>query len=337
METSSSRSRVAVSGEAAGGLKRVERSAFGVWHLMLDSKSTSLLVREPFAQYLSFYNYYIAKHQNEKPVFGKQWPDVEGPQAWGSDAGEWALGAPDMQVRELLGNKCTTTMRQPGFDVLWDGNDAAPRRTGRHVLPEACTVSADDFAAFEDVIREGGIDVVGVTEKFDSFLLLVARAAGVMHPQYAVSNSGGHEKRRDKVATDVIDAVEASTFWDRRAHVAVAERHEALVRKAGGVLFEAEVAAFQAATVRIGSRDFIGGAPPLAPYAWLDAAHAASAGLTRVVPQAFTEDTGGGQAVAYIYFKPVVLVRKTEAEAQMSASSGGDEGLRCIKGCTFDA
>ena len=45
-----------------------------------------------------------------------------GPEAWGRDAGEWAANVHDMQVRELLGDKCTTQMRQPGYEVEWDGD-----------------------------------------------------------------------------------------------------------------------------------------------------------------------------------------------------------------------
>ena len=46
-------------------------------------------------------------------------------------------------------------------------------------------------------------------------------------------------------------------------------------------------------------------------------------GLAPHVPGCFTEPTGGGQATAYIYFEPVMLVKR---EAQPS----------CIKGCNLD-
>ena len=84
--------------------------------------TTSLLLREPFAQYLSFYEYYIRKQQEGEvraEHVGKGWPDVPGKAAWGRDIGEWATRVHDMQTRELLGDKCTGQMRQPGYDVEW--------------------------------------------------------------------------------------------------------------------------------------------------------------------------------------------------------------------------
>jgi hypothetical protein len=42
------------------------------------------------------------------------------------------------------------------------------------------------------------------------------------------------------------------------------------------------------------------------------------------VPGSFTEPTGGGQAVAYIYFDPVTLVKQDTAPS-------------CVKGCNLDA
>jgi hypothetical protein len=67
----------------------------------------------------------------------------------------------------------------------------------------------------------------------------------------------------------------------------------------------------------------VGGRPAKSPYKWVDEAEAARAGVQRVVPGCFTEERGGGQATAYIYFQPVMLVPKAAAP-------------RCIKGCTFD-
>ena len=137
--------------------------------------STSILLRKPLPQYLSFYNYYIRKHQTAAAGGdeNRRWPDVMGSEAWGSDAGEWAAAVPDMQVRELLGDKCTTSMRQPGYDVEW--RDGAPARLGLHQFPPECRVTQEDYGKFERMIQE--FDVVGSTEQFDSFLLLLAAGA----------------------------------------------------------------------------------------------------------------------------------------------------------------
>jgi hypothetical protein len=58
-------------------------------------------------------------------------------------------------------------------------------------------------------------------------------------------------------------------------------------------------------------------------YKWVDEAEARRVGIKRIEPAFFTEPTGGGQATAYIYFNPVMLVPHSNH-------------LKCIKGCTFD-
>ena len=50
--------------------------------------------------------------------------------------------------------------------------------------------------------------------------------------------------------------------------------------------------------------------------------------MSPVVPSSFTDETGGGQAVAYIVFDPVTLTARDDAERV---------GAACVKGCTFDA
>jgi hypothetical protein len=43
------------------------------------------------------------------------WP--KGPEAWGGGFAEWASRVPDLQLRELLGDRCTPKLREPVFDV----------------------------------------------------------------------------------------------------------------------------------------------------------------------------------------------------------------------------
>ena len=52
-------------------------------------------------------------------------PNAPGPEAWGSDFAEWASGVRDMQVREMLGNKCVRQMREPRFETWWDAASGA--------------------------------------------------------------------------------------------------------------------------------------------------------------------------------------------------------------------
>lgn len=284
--------------------------------------STSLLLRRPFQQYLSFYNYYIKKHQTAAPGndANRRWPDVLGEAAWGRDLGEWASNVRDMQVREVLGNKCTSAMRQPGYDVEWRGGE--PVRLGQHAFPAECAVREEDYARFERTIRE--FDVVGTTEQFDSFLLLLAHKTGLQHLQYVRSNEGKHDRGRDSVPESTMAAIDAATAYDSRAYELVEERHAELVRAMGGAGFEAKVRAFQAATTIRGGKKFVGGLPATSPFKWVDKKAAEAAGAAPVVPGCFTEPTGGGQAIAYIIFDPVVLVKR-------------DASLSCVKGCNMDA
>ena len=199
--------------------------------------TTSLLLREPFAQYLSFYEYYIRKQQEGEARaehVGKRWPDVPGKAAWGRDIGEWAARVHDMQTRELLGDKCTGQMRQPGYDVEWvdaatanadvAGSDPSAaelavtvdgktlRRVGVHPQAPEChaKVTDDDWTRFEKLVDE--FDVVGVTERFDEFLLLLSPARrfgapGVRQEQRGKTRARsredvGQDERRDRRGDD---------------------------------------------------------------------------------------------------------------------------------------
>lgn len=57
--------------------------------------TTSLLVREPVAQYVSFYRYYIEKMQ----TFKTELVPIKGKEAWGDGILEWAGAVNDIQVR----------------------------------------------------------------------------------------------------------------------------------------------------------------------------------------------------------------------------------------------
>jgi hypothetical protein len=61
--------------------------------------SSSVLLRDPTAQYRSFYEYYIRPEQDGAgPNQGKP--------LWGDGFAEWASRVPDVQTRELLGDRC---------------------------------------------------------------------------------------------------------------------------------------------------------------------------------------------------------------------------------------
>ena len=155
--------------------------------------SSSVLLRDPTAQYRSFYEYYIRPEQNGAgPNQGKP--------LWGDGFAEWASRVPDVQTRELLGDRCMVgATRLPVFDV-----DGSTRR-GDRTLDETCKVTLSDRARFEKLVKE--IDVVGVAEEFDSFWLRLADVVGFQHLEYVRSNTRGRHGagRRLSTARSVLD------------------------------------------------------------------------------------------------------------------------------------
>ena len=312
------------------------------------SVTTSLMLRDPARQYESFWRYYIEKRQQQPAGtdITKKWPDVDGAPFWGDSFAEWASRVPSMQIREVLGDKCVAQMRQPPFDAKLDSNGVWVR-TGNHSFDEnACPyeVGERDFARFEALLER--IDVVGVTERFDAFLLRLGETTGLRRLEYVKSNvkaPAAHPKpssnepssnepsseteREARVVADI-------ARWDAKAHALARQRLDADVARdaAGGATgFARRLAAFEARTVVTSDgKTFVGGVPPRSPYVWVksDDVKASGGALSPVVPSSFTDETGGGQAVAYIVFDPVTLTSRDDAERV---------GAACVKGCTFDA
>ena len=143
--------------------------------------TSSLLFREPEAQYRSFHAYYIEKLRvGTKPE--------EGPERWGDSFAEWAAHQPDIQLRELLGDRCTPRLRDPPFDTrAGEGSDGAVVRVGPRPLPEMCKISLGDRGRFERLVAD--VDVVGVTDRFDLFWLQLADVVGFQHLEYSPSNA----------------------------------------------------------------------------------------------------------------------------------------------------
>mmetsp|Transcript_39447 Transcript_39447/g.75585 ORF Transcript_39447/g.75585 Transcript_39447/m.75585 type:complete len:224 (-) Transcript_39447:145-816(-) len=223
-----------------------------------------------------------------------------------------------MQVRELLGNKCTPQMRQPGYETQW--GPGGRTRTGVKHVPRQCYVLEKDLSMAKALLRE--FDVVGATDRYEEFLLMLSDKVGIRHLQYKMSNTGSHEKRRDKLHEDTLRAVTNSTAADDEVYKMVLEVQQSQIDTASRS-FGDRLRQMQESTVKQGAVKFIGGKPPASLYKWVDVAEAERAGIQRVTPEFFTEPTGGGQATAYIYFHPVMLVPH-------------QGGPKCIKGCTFD-
>ena len=314
------------------------------------SVTTSLMLRDPAEQYESFWRYYIEKRQQKAAAAGtdtkqKKWPDVDGAPFWGDSFAEWASRVPSMQIREVLGDKCVAQMRQPPFDAELDANGSWVR-TGDHSFDrETCPyeVNEHDFARFESLLER--VDVVGVTERFDAFLLRLGETVGLRRLEYVKSNVKASSRRpnssepseleKNKTETERTRRVVADIArWDAKAHALARQRLDADISRdaAGGAAgFERRLAAFEARTVVTSDgKTFVGGVPPRSPYVWVKSGDVKDSGgaLSPVVPSSFTDETGGGQAVAYIVFDPVTLTARDDAERV---------GAACVKGCTFDA
>ena len=312
------------------------------------SVTTSLMLRDPARQYESFWRYYIEKRQQTTPagtedITDKKWPDVDGAPFWGDSFAEWASRVPSMQIREVLGDKCVAQMRQPPFDAERDANGSWTR-TGNHSFDRenACPyeVSESDFARFESLLKR--IDVVGVTERFDAFLLRLGETIGLRRLEYVKSNvrkapsNAAHPNDASSIQPSSIETVIRNIArWDLKAHALARQRLETDVARdtsrGGAAGFEKRLAAFEARTVVTSDgKTFVGGVPPRSPYVWVKSGDVKASGgaLSPVVPSSFTDETGGGQAVAYIVFDPVTLTSRDDAERV---------GAACVKGCTFDA
>jgi hypothetical protein len=153
--------------------------------------TSSMLFRDPPAQYRSFYEYYIEKLRD-----GKDLPRGDGPESWGADFEEWAAEIPDLQLRELLGDRCTPKLREAPFETKRPddarGPDARPERVGAKPLPESCKISLGDRARFEKIVA--AVDVVGVADRFDAFWLALADRVGFQHLEYVLSNAAKKKK-----------------------------------------------------------------------------------------------------------------------------------------------
>ena len=230
-------------------------------------------------------------------------------------------------------------MRQPGYDVVWRAGESALRASARErrtssarrrrrpisvgsrrcCVPSTSSASRNDSTSFSSRSRTSpACDTSRTSNR--------TRARRIAHLR-------NRRRRRNRTRR----RVPYTTFpnpsptpsgrrrrWTRGARTRVASdgrtRGATVRRRRGG---EEEAEAFRAATREAGGARCAGGFPPKSPHKWIAAADAERLGATRVVPGCFTDETGGGQATAYIFFDPVVLV-----DAETDAT--------CVKGCTMD-
>jgi len=272
--------------------------------------TTSFLARKPVDQYASFYDYYIRGHQTtegEKEASGESTENN-----WGRSIEDWATRVPDIQTRELLyEDKCVTQLRAPPLGGVYDDD---------------CLIVSDErWARAEAMLKK--FDVVGTTDRFDEFLLVLGDVAGIDDLRYVFSNTGKSVDKVDKEA--LAETIKNVTTHDEKLYEFANDALDAIIAKRFGSVerFRSDVLApFVNATVVVGAKKFIGGkADFTAKYKWVKAEAAKSKNVEPVQLPMWVLPNGGGQATAYMVHEPVVMVDRESAK-----------DIPCIKGCTFD-
>ena len=312
--------------------------------------TTSLLFREPKAQYESFWKYYIQKLRDDPDASALD----KGPEAWGETFEAWAKRVPDLQLRELLGNRCTPKLREPLFDTAIDAGSGKRRTTAARALPETCKISLGDRSRFENLIRQ--IDVVGTTDRFDLFWLQLADAAGFQHLEYSPSNEAKDETNANGRGDDDDEDASSTTYDfsgsivnDAWAYDLVAKtRDERVARRCASseeipkvknefqnsdeCELRARVAAFTASSA-IGNdrKKRVGGIPPVSRYMFADAVRSAhDSGERKTAVAKDPKD----------WIRPDFYVSPPVCKGFFSELVGlvyrNDTRYRCDRGCSFE-
>ena len=308
--------------------------------------TTSLLFREPEAQYRSFWNYYIAKLRDDPDTFDPK----KGPEAWGDTFEEWAALVPDLQLREMLGDRCTPRLREPVFDAETREEEGDLRKKSRvrlaaRRLPETCKVSLGDRARFESVVKQ--VDVVGTTDQFDLFLMQLADATGIQHLEYSPSNE---KKNVGDETFGVLNDTAASGFRDatvndRWAYELVAATRDARVANQDGSRtshekktcgaesasakkcgLRARAETFTSQTETFGERTLAGGVPPQSTFMFANADASRAGGAPIATP-------GDWVRPDFYVSPPACKGFGTEFAGLVFKN---DTRFRCDRGCSFD-
>ena len=275
------------------------------------SVTSSYLVRRPVDQYASYYDYYVRHSQEEERA--KELSGNSTKNTWGRSVHDWAAVKPDLQTRELLWKEqCVHSLRVAPFD---EG----------HTWAEDCLVVSDE--EWSRVMKMfDAFDVVGTTDRFNEFLLLVGKVAGIESLRYVYSNAGKSVHSVDKEALE--KTIKNVTTRDAELYsTANAALNRAIKSTFGSIdSFRKDVLApFESATIESSHRKYVGGKPESEPkYKWVRAKDAKSHDVTSIELPMWVMPDGGGQARAYMISEPVVMVERAACSAP------------CVKGCNFD-
>ena len=272
--------------------------------------TTSFLARKPVDQYASFYDYYVRSHQITE---GEQQASGESTEnKWGRSIEDWAMSVPDIQTRELLyEDKCVTQLRAPPL--------------GGGYGDDCLIVSNERWARAEAMLKK--FDVVGTTDRFNEFLLVLGDIVGIDDLRYVFSNAGKSVDKVDKAA--LAETIKNVTTRDQTLYEYANEALDAVIAKRFGSVerFRADVLApYENATILVRGKQYIGGkADFTAKYKWVKADAAESKNVESVQLPMWVLQNGGGQATAYMIHDPVIMVDRESAK-----------DIPCVKGCTFD-
>lgn len=274
--------------------------------------TTSYLVRRPVDQYASYYDYYVKRAQEEEA--NKEANGESVTHKWGKSVHDWALTKPDLQTRELLWNeRCIGQLRAAPFD---------------HSQPwphECLQVSDDDWSRARSMFDS--FDVVGTTDRFNEFLLIVAKLVGIEDVRYVYSNAGRSVSELDKGA--LANTISNVTTNDVRLYEDADKALTSTIESMYGSVekFKRDVLEpYEKATVVTDGRRYVGGKAGATPkYKWVRANDAVSSNATPVQLPMWVMPNGGGQATAYMIRDPVVMVERAAAPR-----------APCAKGCNFD-
>jgi hypothetical protein len=270
---------------------------------------------------------------------------------------------PDLQLRELLGDRCTPRLREPVFDAETREEEGDEEegvagikkksrvRLEKRRLPETCKVSLGDRARFESVVKQ--VDVLGTTDQFDLFLMQLADKTGIQHLEYSPSN----EKKKSGVTTEfsVLDetaaserselsvSFQAATVNDRWAYELVAATRDARVAAEDGSRtsqketcgaesaaspcgLRARVEAFTSLTETSGERTLKGGVPPQSTFMFANADASRAGGAPIATPKDWVRPD-------FYVSPPACKGFNTEFAGLVFKN---DTRFKCDRGCSFD-
>lgn len=194
--------------------------AFGIHEFVPDACTYVTLLRDPIDRTLSQYAHVMRELEAQTP--GRSRPSGEAPVSLTDYVQDPAFYLDNLQTRLLA-----------GFEAF-----ALPfGACGRDVLEQA------------KHNLETRVEVAGVTERFDEFLILLRHAFGWRPSCYVRLNLGENRLRQEQLPLGVRELIQQRTEWDQELYAFARERFEAQIA-AQGSDFHAELRRLRLANAR---------------------------------------------------------------------------------------